>query len=747
MKKKIIYLFICLAAVFTLAACSKEQHWIPDTFDDTAVSDKLTDGVVAENDTYRLEWNSKYCGISLFEKGTGRCWGTTPSREGEPQVDEYGLPVTVHPQLESAIIVKYLNASTYAEEQVIARTGAVNKGRIRVAKIEDGLHVEYYFDEAKIMVPVDYKLRTDSVEISIDSKAIQENENRVTSIAVAPFWCSAKNDSEDSYLFYPSGSGALISCESQSQPGERYTASVYGADKTMPMTDLVTTDKSVRLPVYGAKSGDTAACAIIESSAESADISVIAGAKTLGVSSVYTVFQLRGYGKNTARFLNGFRQKMYVFAKSMIETPLVVGFYPLTGENANYSGMAQVYKDYLKKNGALTGKLSEETDLNVTLIGGAMINKSFLGIPYKELLPATTLKDAYGILEEISAKTDTKLSAKLLGYGKTGIAASDYAGGFQINKNLGTKKDLSSLNRFCTENDISLYMDFDLIKLKESSAGYSNFFDAAYSALYKPAYGYEYDVVTRGYRSGSRYSFLSRELLADGAEQLMKKTKDWELSGVSLSSITNTAYSDYSGDKSTMYYSKGNMAADAAGILKTVSGRYKIAAEDANAYAASQADVIFNTPVTSSGEFIFSEDVPFYQMVYKGYVSMAGESMNMAANPRKQLLRMLESGCGLHYTLTADYHVEFTDSQSYAFFGSQYCDVKDSMFAAYEEVKAYYAAINGAEILSHRILENGVRETVFDNGVTVYVNDSEESRMSPFGEVEASGYIWKGAGE
>lgn len=747
MQKKIICLFLCIAGLFTMTACANEEVWTPDSFDTEAVSNKLTDGIVAENDRYSLEWDSACCGVSLIEKTTGKRWGTTPHKEGAPTVDEYGLPVTVHPQLESAIIVKYLNESTYTEEQVIARTGAVNKGRILASEMEDGLRVEYYFDEVEIMVPVNYRLREASVEIRIEPGEIQENGNKVTSIAVAPFWCSAENDSEDSYLFYPSGSGALITCDTISQPGISYTASVYGADPTMTKNDQVTMEKAVRLPVYGAKSRDMASVAIIEESAESADIKAIVGSGSIGYSSVYTVFQLRGYSTNMAQFLGNFQQKMYVFAESMIETPLVVGFYPLTGESADYSGMAQVYKEYLADKGELGEKTTEETALNVTLVGGAMINKSFLGIPYKKLLPAADLKDAYGILEEISKETDTKISAKLYGYGKTGIDASDYAGGFKINKNLGSKSDLAELNSFCAANDISLYFDFDLISLKESSAGYSVFFDTAYNALYKVAYGYKYNVVTRSYRSESRYTFLSRELLPEGAGKLMKKIENWDLMGVSFSTLTNTAYSDYSVENSTAYYSKGNMAADVTDILETFSEKYKIAAEDANSYAAALADVIFSTPVSSSGEMIFSEDIPFYQMVYKGYTSMAGDSMNMAANPQQHLLRTIESGCGLHYTLIADYQNEFTDSQSYDFFGSLYSDVKDGLFETYEELKAYYAAINGAEIVSHRILDNGVRETVYDNDVTVYVNYSEESRFSPLGEVEALGYVWKGAGE
>ena len=729
--------------MFAMTACSTEEIWTPDGFNAEVTDEKGEAAVVAENDTYRLEWDPAYCGIALIEKDTGKRWGTAPYKEDAPTVDEYGLPVTVHPQLESAIIVNYLNEDTYTEEQVIARTGAVKNGRVRVSELEDGLRAEYYFDEVEIMVPVNYRLRKDSVEIRIEPKEIQENGNKVTAIAVAPFWCAAENDNESSYLFYPSGSGALITCDTLSQPGTSYTASVYGEDPTMTNDNLVTTRKMVRLPVYGARSQDMASLAIIEGAAESADITANVGSGALGYSSVYAVFRLRGYSANNAKFLYNAFHKMNVYAESMIETPLVVGFYPLTGEAADYSGMAQAYKDYLKNKGELTEKGADETELNVTLIGGAMTNKSFLGIPYKELLPATTLEDAGGILEEISAATDTKISARLSGYGKTGIDLSDYGGGFKINKNLGTKKELAELNRFCDENGVSLYFDFDLIGLKESSSGYSTFSDTAYSALYKIAYGYQYDVATRSRREDSQYAFLARELLADGAKQLMKKTESWEMTGVALSSLTNTAYSDYSGNNSTKYYSKGNMAADVEAIMDTVSEKYKIAAEDANSYAAAQADVIFSTPVNSSGEFIFSADVPFYQMVYKGYVPMTSESMNMAADPRKHLLKTIESGCGLHYTLIADYEREFTDAQSYVFFGSLYSDVKEDIVAACAELKDYYAAINGAEIVSHRILDHGIRETVFDNGVTVYVNYSAEKQMSPCGEVEALSYIWK----
>ena len=70
---------------------------------------------------------------------------------------------------------------------------------------------------------------------------------------------------------------------------------------------------------------------------------------------------------------------------------------------------------------------------------------------------------------------------------------------------------------------------------------------------------------------------------------------------------------------------KGNMAKDVTEIFAKFGEKYKIASEDANAYAAAASDIIFNTPSVSGQERIFKYDIPFYQMVFKGYVAMTGE--------------------------------------------------------------------------------------------------------------------------
>ncbi len=727
-----------LCLIFGMTGCAKKAVWTNKSFDEKAVSEKLREGeLIAENENYKMVWVSSNCSVALIDKQTAARFGTTPIIEGEPQFDALGMPIKQHAMTESAVVVEYLNPDTNVEEISLSATSAVKNGRIRANKTQNGVLVEYYFDDVDIMIPVNYTLRNDSVEISVDPKEIQENEKKVTSISLVPFWCSVKNDSENSYLFYPSGSGAVINSDTISQVGATYLSEVYGRDPVMTLDDKLETERAIRLPVYGSKSGEKACVAIIESAAESTFIETKVGSSAIKHSGVYAKFQVRGYSENLARFMHGVKKELNIYSLSMIKNKLTIGFYPLQGEKADYSGMAEKYRDYL----GLDGKPDEKA-LNVSFVGGIMVDKSFLGVPYKTLLASTTINDAEDILKDISKNAKTAVNARLIGFGSSGLGNGSYAGGLKIGKSLGDKKALSALSSFCDENKIDLYFDFDIISLKKSSSGYNKFFDVAYSSLNKIADVYKYDVVTRSKIDKSKYNLLSRELLSGGADKVLKAVEKWNIDGISLSTLSYTAYSDYSSNKSVKYYSKGNIAEDVKEIYSKISKKYKTAGDDANAYAAIASNIVYNSPLGSSDETIFAYNIPFYQMVFKGSVALAGEAVNTAENWRTAYLNTIEAGCGLNYTLTAKYYKDFINHNGNEFYSSKYSDIKDKIFADYGAASDYYSAIKGAKIAEHNVLEDDLRETVYENGVRVYVNYSKTTVSSPIGEVAPESFVF-----
>jgi len=742
--KKIISILCCISVVLTLSACGTALKGTKK-FDKKAQNGFPADSLIAENDNYRLEFDSDSGGVILTELSSGEKWGTTPiSADGE-ELDEFGMPVKKHPKIQSPITIRYRDYQNNSIYQNLSFGDAISGGRVRCAKAENSLLVEFYFDTAEIMVPVEYRLLEDSVQISIDPKRIQENNNTLFEVSVAPFWCSAKNDTKDAYIFVPSGSGALISTDVRSQQGDTFTAQIYGRDYTKELKTDVAIEENIKLPVFGARmSSNKATVAIVTSGAESGIIEAIAGSSAVGYTSVYTSFQVRGYTEHTAQVFIGKESESNVFSNLTVNKPFVVRYYPLTEDKADYNGMAECYRNYLKKEKKLSVSKEKEADFAVSFIGGTTVTKSFLGVPYKSFYTTTSVSEAEQIVKDLYKKVGTEFPVTLTGFGEGGIDISSLAGGFKLNKKLGGEKALKSLKELCKTNGNRLYMDFDLIRFSKSSNGFSSNSDIVYDTTDKKALQYLYNVSTRDYNTKTKHYLLRHIRLNDAAERLISKTSDMALDGISLSTLSNISYSDYKDKTASDYYCASGLDKLVTGILSKVKKSGKaVMANNANAYAAVKADIITDVAVASSGENLFYADIPFYQIVFKGYVPMVSTSQNLSSDYKKLLLKSVEGGCGLNYTLTAKWDNCLIDSASPVYFNSVYSELEPIIVENYNRLKDYYESIKGAQISSHKILDNGVRQTVFDNNVSVYVNLSEKAVSSPAGEISPYDFIVK----
>lgn len=740
----------CLSAVCSLAlifgvmaGCGQDKNTIKkNSFDTKAESSRITDTFIAENDNFVLNLNEVSMGITLTDKKTGKIYGTNPLDEGGIKYDELGMPIKRHAQLESVLFIKYLDVKSNTTSDMISYNGAVSGGRTVFEKIENGVKIKYYFDDAEIMVPVTYALRDKGVVLSIDPKEIEENDNMLISASLAPFFCSVANTEEDGYLLYPSGSGALVYPKEISQPGESYSAEVYGKDASKEVWDKVTTEKSVRLPVLGAKFGEQAIFGIIEDGAESSLLDMKVGATSIGYSGVYVTYQLRGYTANIKELYNNRYYKGEVYSDYMIEAPLTVCYYPLYGEEANYSSMAEIYRDYLNEtSGKATAEKVSTLDLN--MVGGVMIQKSFVGVPYETLYVTTTLDDVTSIVDELKDSGVKLSNLTLSGFGENGIDSDKLGGNFAIDSKLGKTSELKDLQENCSKLGTDLYFDFDIVGFTETANGYNNYFDAATRANQKVAKLYNFDIAVLGRNTENAYSILSRNNLENAAKDVYKTAKKWSLNGVGLSTLSSIAYSDYSDKENSKYYAKAGISAQVAKIYSN-SEKIKKMSSDANAYAAAGSDLVLSVPTFSSKAYLFDVDVPFYSMVFRGRTAVSGESLNLSVDADVQLLRSVESGVGIAYTVTNDYSTKLLDSTSPVFYNSLYADLKDSIKENYKKVSDYYEKIGNSTIKSHTILENGLRETEFDNGIKVFVNYSEADVSCEVGNVPAKGFlVWE----
>lgn len=739
--KKFLSIIICLGFLLALVACGSLSKQPP--FEKNTSTAPLNDNFIAENDTYTLSWNEDNYGVILTNKITGEEWGTSPKESSETKLDSFGMPVKRHEMTNSVLSVYYHDKKVGTDNNNVYSYGGVfENGHIRCARIKNGVHVEYYFDTLEFMIPVDFVLYDDYVSVSVNTKQIRENSNIITSISLTPFFCSVENDTDGASLFIPSGSGALINTISESSNGKVFSAPVYGGDFSQEKLYLSQNETAIRMPVFGVDAVEKGMFAVIDSAADTALIEAIAGSESYGFSGVYSTFQVRGYTKHQSKVFSSAIKTSMIYSESLISESLRVNYYPLSRGNSNYSSMADIYRRYLKKKGFLKTN-AETVPMNVEFIGGAQITKSFLGIPYVAVQPTTTLEQASEIITDLSKVADSDFTVNLKGFGKSGVNIGEIAGGFSICKNIGDKSQIKKLSSLCKKENISLFMDFDLIRFSESGSGFSTFFDDVINVGGQKTSCYVYDKATGMQKRSEIYFLLSPWRFDKAANKLLNKTKEFGIDGISLETMTSVSYSDYTEKETSKYYSKSGFSDNVSQTIKFIGNGKSIMASDANVYAAVLADYITNAPNFSDNDAVFSADVPFYQMIFKGYVPMFSESVNLAKDSETLVLRALESGCGLGYTLISKWDNSIIDSDYMYFHSSVYSDLKDSIYDNIKGLSQYYKTISNAHIAANSIISDTVRLTEFDNGVSVYVNYGDVTFETPAGIVAPKSFLIK----
>ena len=740
MIRKLLAVVCCFALCLSLAACTTGFDSLEYT--EIESSDKPSDTLIAQNSEYKLELDKTNMGLVLTDISTGQQWSTTPIDAQGPQVDEFGMPIKKHPRVESILAVECKNFEKDEINTYYSYTDAVKDGYITHEKIDNGIVINYHFAQAKIMIPLECTLTKKGVKLSVNPEKIQESENKVIGLSIAPFFCGVKNDTENSYLLVPSGSGALVGVASKSQQGDIYSAQVFGADPAIDEVALVSTKEAVRLNVFGSKANDKAMCAIIDSSAASANINVVSGSTSLGYSSCYATFIMRGYTNHIAELFSYEKVQNVVYSKKMINKPVSVTFIPLgTEESANYSGMANTYREYLTETYGMN-KSAQDIALNLRVLGGTEMDKSFLGIPYKTVYATTTLSATKNIIDEAKAQLGNNFAVQLKGFGESGLDVGKIAGNYTVNKNLGSLEELKNLFSYSKENGIDIYFDFDMERFNKNSSGASKFFDSATNAGELKAMQYYYDVAVRDKKLDTAYNLLSPAAFTRVFEKVAQKTDKYNFSGISFDSLSMIAYSDYTNKDNSEFYSKNGFADAAQNVIKAAKSQDKrFMASGANIYAAALADIIAESPVISEKNQIFLYDIPFYQIVFKGSVPITVQSINLAADSRQMVLKAVESGSGLGYTVTDSWDSSVINAETPHFYNAVFNQIKDNIFETSKELSGYYQKISGKHITSHAVLENSLRETVFENGVVVYVNYTDKTLVSPAGEVAPYDYL------
>lgn len=415
--KRVVALIASVLLALPLAtACSSKGNTPRGSYDSTNDLKSAKSGTVASNKRFTLLWDEQTKSVFFQDKQTSKIWGTVPYEYYFSGASNADL------QLYSPITIEYIEPVNDQVKTLESYSG-VMKGRIVAKAIENGVQVTYCYDQQQIAVPVQYLLREDSVEVRIMVADIIEGDNRIYQIHLAPFLASVANDTEGGYLFVPSGSGALMTTDTASHEQRTFRDDVYGKDPTTNNTEQPKMIEPIRLPVFGATDGENALMGIIEKGAEYAWIQAQAGYENIGYAGVGSGFRVRGAETIYVPALYGTYSQTPYYASNVIDMDYVsVGYYPLSGDKANYVGMAEAYADYLVKSGGMPEK-GETPQLFLEFLGGALCRQNFLGFPYQSVQASTTFTQVREILQDIGDSTGASPVVKLTGFGNAGLDA------------------------------------------------------------------------------------------------------------------------------------------------------------------------------------------------------------------------------------------------------------------------------------------------------------------------------------
>lgn len=743
-------LLLCMAILLFGAGCQDKSAALIK-YNKPEKLDKLKTTCVAENDRYSLIWNAEDTRVVLYDKLKQCEWSYVPQESLDTTYDAEGYEANLHPMLESPIIVNYYATSNLVGNSANSFANSISRGDFSLKKIENGVEMMCYFSKHKLAIPVAFELLDDGLRMSVDIDRIEEgDEYCVSSITMAPFLCSISNDNANKdgyYMFMPSGSGTLIKPILNNGNGISVSEPVYGEDANIEKLEQVSPVENARIPVYGVVNNGKGVCAIIESGAESAYIEAMVCRDVVGYSYINSDFHIRGYQEAVQQLFTTSVVKTHLYADKFSPDNIAVSFYPLYDDEADYVGMAKKYRDYLEETEKLAETKSDDTLLNLKFVGGITTKKFIFGIPSGDMLVATTLNDVNKIVTEISDKAGAGgINVNLVGFGLSGNDIGQVAGGCDINGKFGDEDDLIKMSSDFEKLGVNLFMNFDMIRFRDSGLGVSTTFGKADAANGSNTAKYYYDVVFRtNSKTTSPYYLATREKLSEVANSVKEVAGEWKLHGVSLDTLTSIVYSDYNDRE---YYSGANYDDQANAIIKAFKNSgYKVAGSDANAFAAGLCDHVYDVPIQSSKNRNYSIDVPFYQIVFKGKVSMSASSLNFATNKTDTILKSVESGLGLTYTLIDEYDTNLISSSQNVFYGSVYWDeliergVRDDIIETVESYKGYFEQVDGARIMDHEIINENVRKTVFEGGVTVFVNYGETEYTDGDIAVPARSYI------
>lgn len=546
-------------------------------------------------------------------------------------------------------------------------------------------------------VALQYTLTDEGLTIRLPANGIRFDNSLYQLDYVTPLqYFGAGNTTQDGYLFYPDGGGAIIDYDDMVAQGSGIlTGSVYGSDYAYHVISGKH-QESIRVPVFGVvndvttppvfdeegniieeeKNSKTGYLAILEEGDAMANITAAWSTQASNsYTSVYTTFKPRpkdtydisgdvSSGSSSTqwtveasrKYTGSYTMRIYMLHDESVKDELQAANRRYF--EASYVGMANVYSHYLVNVANVLTAMTEadvtdgELPLYVEAFGTVPDTKRILSIPVEVDVPLTTFDDIQKMYDDLSGNGINNVHFKLTGFANGGMY-STYPSKLKWMSEVGGKKGFNSLLSDARDQGYGVYPEFDFMYITNTALfdGISVKKAAARTIDNRYANLRVYDATYQEFVS--YFDMCVTPVMVDVYYQKFTKAfSKYDPIGISVSTMGNSLNSDFGKKNPT---NREDAKEIISGVLEQISSEYgNVMTSGGNAYALQHVNHLLNAALDNSRFTNTSRSVPFVGMVLHGYVNFAGNPINMAGNVDYQVLKAIENGASVYFTLSYD---------------------------------------------------------------------------------------------
>ena len=589
---------------------------------------------------------------------------------------------------------------------------------IKIDYTGSGFNAGIKFPTYGFSMKLQVELTDDGLTACIPDESIEEtdDEYQIGTIAMYPFLGNSYLDSKPGYMLIPDGNGALIYLDDKEgafQSG--YVAPIYGKDAGFEENgvvsllwdkyEMVTDAENIIAPIYGIAhtEDEMGLLGIAEEGAMRANIEAYPNGANVDYNRAFVRFIKRKlYTQPTSN--NSTTGSFQMVEPDRSHSDIKVRYIFLTGNDADYAGMATAYRNYLLDKGEIEIKDSSYrtrvdflgTDRESWLLG----TKSVV---------MTTADDVREIYNDLKSNGTGNLITLYKGWQKGGVFDLPVSS-YRADGAIGGTSDLSRLIKDSSAEGDRIYLYTDALRINpdEHNVAFNVVKQVNKRRYYEKTYKDVYE----------QFMFQTPERAGKMLDQLASGIAGKGTANLCVGGLSDNLFSfSYSGNAYSRFYI-GEIIEQ---TLDSVNEKAELMLEQPFAYLWHDTDAFLDMPLYTSNFILEDRSVPFLSLVLKGVMPVYSEYTNFEANKSEFFLKLIETGTYPSFLITKESSSKLIYTNSNDIYSSEYSAYKDTIVRYDSELSEFSKLVDKAFITDHEIIGD-VTVVTYDNGVKVYIN-------------------------